>query len=111
MGNRLFSEINSSCGLSPGHIAQLEGTGQIFQSIIPPFPNNVKPNYKDALKLRKLHENCRPGSRQLLPHQVLELVEKRLLVLEVPINRRESYIRNFVELTKTFHQEFSYFCS
>src|ERR1017187_6349389 len=49
--------------------------------------------------------------RHFLPHQVLQLVKERLLVLEVTVHRRESYIGDLVQFAEILHQKFSYIYS
>jgi len=78
--------------------------------MISPFPNKVKPYFKDVLKLFRLHEvwgapavgavalAALPALRQLLPHEVLDFIEECLLILEIPVYRRKSYIGDLVDL-------------
>ena len=56
-------------------------------------------------------QGVRPTLREFLPHQELQLVEKRLFVLKIAVHRRKSYIGDLVELAEALHQKFSYFCS
>ena len=46
--------------------------------------------------------------RHFLPHEVLQFVEERLLVLKIAVHRRESYIGDLVQVPEVLHQEFSY---
>ena len=48
-------------------------------------------------------------SNVLLPHQVFEFIEERLLVLKIPVYRRKTDVRNLVQLLEMFHQKFPYF--
>src|ERR1019366_4414223 len=57
------------------------------------------------------HRLAPPMLRHFLPHQMLKFVEERLLVLKIPIYRRESYIGDLVQLPEVLHQVFSYIYS
>src|ERR1035437_3608030 len=49
--------------------------------------------------------------RHFAPHQVLQFIEERLLVLKIAIHRRESYIGDLVQVAEVLHQKFSYIYS
>src|SRR6266487_657256 len=50
-------------------------------------------------------------SGQLVAHQTLELIEESLLVLKIPVDRREPHIGDLIDFPQALHQVFSYFCS